>query len=316
MREIGYALSSEEHKPGNRVENAARAEQAGFGFALISDHYHPWIDQQGQSPFVWSVLGAIAQRTSKLRVGTGVTCPLMRIHPAIIAQAAATTAALFEDRFFLGLGTGENLNEHITGLRWPRVAERQEMMEEAIAIIRTLWTGEFTSFEGKHYTVDEARLYTLPENLPPIYLAADGPQAADLAAAHADGMIGTSPDKKLLSGFRKSAKRKPTYGQVTVCYARSVKEAQQLAHTWWPQTALKGNLSWEVKVPSLFESACKTLTPKEVTADIPCGPDARPFVEAIQKYADAGYEYVYLHQIGPDQSGFIEFFEEKIARRL
>jgi G6PDH family F420-dependent oxidoreductase len=309
---IGYALSSEEHPPGTLVANATRAEQAGFEFALISDHYHPWTSRQGQSAFVWSVLGAIAESTGKIRIGTGVTCPLMRIHPAILAQAAATTAALFRGRFFLGLGTGENLNEHVVGRRWPRAAERLEMMEEAIAILRQLWSGEEVSYAGRYFVVDEARIYSLPDKPPAIYMAASGPVAARLAARHADGLIGTSPEKKIVGEFRRQSKRKPTYGQVTVCYARSERAARRTAHEWWPQTGLEGDLTWEVKVPSL----CQSVTAEQVTAHMPCGPDPAPFVRAIRKYAAVGYDHIYLHQIGPDQEGFFRFFEREIAPKL
>ena len=164
MTALGYALSSEEHAPSDLVRNARLAEEAGFEFALVSDHFHPWIDRQGHSPFVWSVLGGIATATEKLEVGTGVTCPMIRIHPAIIAQAAATTAAMMPGRFFLGVGTGENLNEHILGDKWPEHEVRSEMLEESLEIIRLLWRGEQASYRGGYYTVDEARLFTLPED--------------------------------------------------------------------------------------------------------------------------------------------------------
>ena len=170
--EIGYALSSEEHAPLDLVRNASRAEEAGFAFSLISDHYHPWIDRQGQNPFVWSVIGAIAASSPSIRLGTGVTCPLIRIHPAIVAQAAATSAAMMPGRFFLGVGTGENLNEHVLGDRWPSTRERREMLEEAIEVMRLLWRGDLCSFEGKHYRVDNARLYTLPDEPIPVVVAA------------------------------------------------------------------------------------------------------------------------------------------------
>jgi G6PDH family F420-dependent oxidoreductase len=182
VTEFGYALSSEEHRPSDLVDHARRAEESGFSFALISDHYHPWIDRQGQSPFVWGVLGAIAQATERLVVGTGVTCPTIRTHPAIIAQAAATAASLMPNRFFLGVGTGENLNEHILGTGWPALDVRTEMLEEAVDVIRQLWTGDRVSHRGPYYTVQNARIYTLPERLPPIHLAASGPKAARQAA--------------------------------------------------------------------------------------------------------------------------------------
>src|SRR5919108_495182 len=172
MVELGYALSSEEHAPNDLVRYAQRAEEVGFAFALISDHFHPWLDQQGESPFVWGVIGAIAEATERLVLGTGVTCPTMRMHPALVAQAAATSAALMPERFFLGVGTGENLNEHILGERWPNADERLEMLEEAIELIRELWQGELVSWRGRYFTVDRARVYTLPEEPPPIAVAA------------------------------------------------------------------------------------------------------------------------------------------------
>jgi len=188
MTEYGYALSSEEHPPNDLVRHAQRAEAAGFTFAAISDHFHPWIDQQGQSPFVWSVLGGIAHATSTLKLGTGVTCPTFRIHPAIIAQAAATVTAMMPGRFFLGVGSGENLNEHILGDHWPPAPVRQDMLAEAIAVIRQLWEGGYQSFDGSYYTVENARIYTLPHEPPPIVVAAGGPSAATLAGELADGL--------------------------------------------------------------------------------------------------------------------------------
>src|SRR5687767_3809814 len=199
--ELGYALSSEEHGPRELVEHARAAEETGFTFALISDHFHPWVDKQGQSPFVWSVIGGIAEATEELRLGTGVTCPTIRIHPAIVAQAAATSAAMLPGRFFLGVGTGENLNEHVLGDRWPETEVRQEMLEEAVAVIRLLWQGGQQSHRGRYYTVENARLYTLPEQPTPIMVAAGGPKAAELAGRIGDGFIGTSAERELLATF-------------------------------------------------------------------------------------------------------------------
>src|SRR5919202_710374 len=218
---IGYSLSSEEHGPADLVRFARMAEEAGFAFAMISDHYHPWIDRQGQSPFVWTVLGAIANATSRLRVGTAVTCPTNRIHPAVIAQAAATTASLFEGRFFLGVGTGENLNEHSLGDRWPAASVSREMLEEAIEVMRLLWKGGLQSHSGRHYTVENARLYTLPRRPPDIYVAASGEEAAEMAARLGDGLIGVAPDADIVKRFEASGgSGKPKLGQVKVCWAR------------------------------------------------------------------------------------------------
>src|SRR5438067_7486426 len=202
--EIGYALSSEEHGPRELVAQARRAEEVGFSFALISDHFHPWTDRQGQSPFVWTVIGAIAQATGRLRLGTGVTCPLIRIHPAVIAQAAATSAAMMPGRFFLGVGTGENLNEHILGAKWPAPDERLEMLEEAVEVIRLLWQGGYQTHRGRHYTVEQARIYTLPEQLPEIAVAAAQPNAAELAGRIGDGFIGVAPERGLIEKFEQA----------------------------------------------------------------------------------------------------------------
>lgn len=316
MKSIGYALSSEEHPPPRLVEHARRAERAGFDFALVSDHYHPWTDTQGQSGFVWSVLGAIAAHTTRLRVGTGVTCPIQRIHPAIIAQAAATTAMLYGDRFFLGVGAGENLNEHVLGQRWPRIPERHERLREAVKILRRLWTGEETSFAGKHFTVDEARLYSLPRKAPPVYVAGSGPSSASLAGEIGDGYIGLAPDAALVKAFRRAGGRKPAYGQVTVCFGRSEKAARACVRKWWPQTGLAGDLSWELKTPTLIEAACRHLPEDVIVENIPCGPDPAAHVRAIRAFADAGYDHVYVHQVGPDQKGFLEFFAKQLRRKL
>jgi G6PDH family F420-dependent oxidoreductase len=315
MKSIGYALSSEEHKPSALVANAVLAEKAGFGFAMISDHYHPWTTRQGQSGFVWAVLGAIAAQTRRLRLGTGVTCPILRFHPALVAQAAATTAQLSGGRFFLGLGAGENLNEHIFGAAWPRVEERHARLREAIDIIRGLWTGKEYSHSGPYFVVDEARIYSLPDTLPDIYVAGTGASSAKLAADCADGFIGLKPDAGLLRAFRGTRGRKPAIAQLSVCWARSEKAARETVKTWWPQTGLGGDLSWELKTPALVESACEGLTDERL-ADIPCGPDPDVHLEAIRKFAKAGYEHVYIHQIGPDQKGFFRFFREKLRRKL
>jgi coenzyme F420-dependent glucose-6-phosphate dehydrogenase len=313
---LGFALSSEEHRPLDLVRYAARAEEAGFEYALVSDHFHPWIDKQGQSPFVWSVVGGIAQSTQRLRLGTGVTCPTIRIHPAIIAQAAATSAAMLPGRFFLGVGTGENLNEHVLGDRWPEAAVRLGMLEEAIEVIRLLWQGGYQSHHGRYYTVEEARIYTLPEELPPIYVAASKPNAADVAGRSGDGLISTSPDAELVEAFDSAGGAgKPKLGQVTVCFAEDEAEARRTAHEWWPNAAVKGDLSQELPLPRHFEEAAEMVTEEDVTEKIVCGPDPDPYFEQIDAYADAGFDHVYLHQVGPDQESFFRFAQEQLLPR-
>jgi len=317
MAEIGYKLSSEEHASQALVENAVRAEAAGFSFALISDHFHPWIDRQGQSPFVWGVLGAVANATERLHVGTGVTCPTIRIHPAIIAQAAATAAQLMPGRFFLGVGSGENLNEHILGDKWPPVDTRQEMLEEAVEVIRQLWQGGQQSYEGAFYVVENARVYSLPDELPPIYIAASGEKAAQLAGRIGDGLIGTSPKPETIDVFRRAGgKGKPVYGEVSVCWAASEKEARRTAHEWWPTSGMSGQLGQELALPAHFEQVVPMVTEDRVAEEVACGPDPQRHIDAIRKYIDAGYDHVCVHQVGPDQAGFIEFYEREIMPAL
>ena len=316
MVELGYSLSSEEHAPRDLVRNAVAAEEAGFGFALVSDHFHPWTDRQGQSPFVWSVIGAIAQATERLRLGTGVTCPTMRIHPAVIAQAAATSALLMPDRFFLGVGTGENLNEHVLGLRWPGPEERLEMLEEAVAVIRELWTGGLVTHRGAHYTVSQARLYSIPDEPPPVAVAAAAPQAAELAGRIGDAFISTAPDAELIEAFeRAGGEGKPRYGQLTVCWAETEREAIETAHRWWPNAALKGELGQELPLPRHFEQAAETLSPEQVAASVICGPDPERHRAAISEFEDAVYDHVFVHQVGPDQQGFLRFYERELLAR-
>ena len=317
MTEFGYALSSEEFTPNELVDNARRAEAAGFTFALISDHFHPWIDRQGHSPFVWSVIGGIAHATGALRLGTGVTCPTMRIHPAIVAHAAATAAAMMPGRFFLGVGTGENLNEHILGDHWPPSDVRREMLEEAVEVIRLLWEGGSQSYYGGYYTVENARLYTLPEEPPPIVVAASGPRAAEMAGRIGDGFVGTSADAELLDTFdRAGGKGKPRYGQVSVCYAADEAAARRTAFEYWPIAGLKGELSQELPMPAHFEQAAELVTEDQVAEAIVCGPDPERHLAKIREYADAGYDHVYVHQVGPDQEGFFEFYRREILPQL
>jgi G6PDH family F420-dependent oxidoreductase len=312
MAAIGIALSSEEHPPNDLVRYARRAEEAGFTFALVSDHYHPWIDRQGQSPFVWAVLGGIAHVTERLRVGTGVTCPTIRIHPAVIAQAGATAAAMMPGRFFLGLGTGENLNEHILGDRWPSGEIRLEMLEEAIQVLRLLWQGGYQSHRGRHYTVENARIYTLPDEPPPIVVAAAKPEAAKLAG-RTDGLISVAPQEELVHEFEQAGGHgKPRYGQVHVCWAKSEAEARRIAHEWWPNAAMEGSLTQELPLPAHFEEAAGMVTEEDVAEKTVCGPDREAHLAKIREFVAAGFDHVYVHQIGPDQDGFFDFYEREI----
>jgi G6PDH family F420-dependent oxidoreductase len=316
MVDIGYKLSSEEFGPADLVRFAVRAEQAGFGFALASDHYHPWADRQGQSPFVWTALGAIGQATTRLRVGTAVTCPTIRIHPAIIAQAAATTAALMGDRFFLGVGTGENLNEHVVGRGWPPPDVRLEMLEEAIEVIRLLWKGEESSHRGRYYTVEDARLYTLPDAPPPIMVAASRPGAAELAGRAGDAMINTEVEEDLIKAYEGAGGDGERYVELSTCWAKDERRARKTAHEVWSLAGLEGPLFTELRTPSNFEAAYEMVTEDKVAEAVTCGPDPRRHLEAIEKATKAGYTRVCVHQIGPDQMGFFDFYEREILPEL
>ena len=317
MIEFGYKLSSEEHDPKALVDNAARAEQAGFAFAAISDHFHPWTSQQGHSPFVWAVLGGIAQSTSDLKLLTGVTCPTIRTHPAIVAHAAATTALMLPGRFTLGLGTGENLNEHITGARWPSFDVRLEMLEEAIDVIRLLWSGKLESHHGTHYTVENARLYDVPESPPPVAIAASGKKALELATRVGDGLVSVAPDEEAADTFKsKAGADKPRYVEVNVCWASDAEEARRTAYEWWPVAGFKGQLMQELALPSLFEAGAEMVSPDDATETIACGPDPEEHLKEIRKFIDAGYDHVWIHQIGPDQEGFFKFYESEVLPKL
>lgn len=314
---LGYNLSSEEHPPNDLVKNARRAEEVGFDFALISDHYHPWLDRQGHSPFVWSVIGGIAHVTERLHLGTGVTCPIMRVHPAIIAQAAATAAAMMPGRFFLGVGSGENLNEHILGDPWPPAPIRLEMLEEAVEIIHELWKGEEFSHYGGYFLVEDARIYTLPEELPPIYMASSAEMSAELAGRIADGLITTAPDEEVFKNFDDGGgKGKPRYGKLDVCWAPSEEEGKEIVYQQWTNTGIKGQLTQELATPGLMEQAASMVSKEDATRHTVCGPDPEKHLEKIREYAEAGFDHIYIHQIGPNQEGFFQFYAENILPRL
>jgi coenzyme F420-dependent glucose-6-phosphate dehydrogenase len=317
MPSFGYTLSSEEHAPLDLVRHAKAAEDAGFDFLSISDHFHPWIDRQGHSGFVWSVIGGIAATTERIRLGTGVTCPTIRIHPAIIAHAAATVATMMPGRFFLGIGSGEKLNEHITGARWPEVEVRLEMMEEAVEVIRKLWKGGVQSHHGKHYTVENARIYDLPEQLPEIIVSASGPKALEVAARIGDGLWGMGPQRELTKRFDQLAgPGKPKYAQITLCWAKDEKTARKTAFEIWPNAAIKGEASQELPSPTHFEQLAGMVDEATVAEAIPSGPDPEPILEQVRTYLDAGFDHLYFHQVGPDQEGFLQFATKELLPRL
>jgi coenzyme F420-dependent glucose-6-phosphate dehydrogenase len=317
MTEFGYALSSEEHGPIDLVRNARRAEEAGFEFAMISDHFHPWTDAQGESPFVWSVIGGVAQATERLRLGTGVTCPTIRTHPAIVAHAAATSAAMMPGRFFLGVGSGENLNEHVVGERWPAPDERLAMLEEAIEVMRLLWQGGEQTHRGEFYDLEQARLYTLPEQPVEVAVAAAKSNAAELAGRVGDAFVNTAPDSEVIETFESAGGQdKPKYGQITCCWAASERDGAKTARDIWPNAALGGDLGYELPLPRHFEEVTADVTPEDLAEAIPCGPDADRWLEDIRAYEEAGYTHIYFHQVGYDQEGFFRFWSEELAPKL
>lgn len=315
MTKFGYFLSSEEHGPTAMLDFARQAEAAGFEDLLISDHYHPWTERQGQSPFVWSVIGAIAAATD-LSVTTGVTCPTVRVHPAVVAQAAATSSLLLGGRFVLGVGSGERLNEHITGQHWPPAPRRLEMLEEAVAIMRELWRGEAVTHYGTHYSVEGARIYSCPSEPPKVYVSGFGPKATELAARIGDGYVNVEPDGDAVRRYRDAGGTGPAIAGVKVCYGTDEAAARKLAHDVWASSGVPGELNQELPMPAHFEQAAEQVDEDAVAAKIPCGPDPERHAEVLRSYIEAGFDEVYVSQIGDDQGGFLRFFFDEVRPRL
>jgi G6PDH family F420-dependent oxidoreductase len=314
--QIGYKLASEAFGPNELIRQAVRAEEAGFDFAEISDHYHPWLDVQGHSPFTWTVLGAIAARTERIGLATGVTCPSIRYHPAIIAQAAATMAIISGGRFTLGAGSGERLNEHVVGRGFPSVRHRHELLREALEIIRLLWRGGYQSYDGKHLQLEDARVFDLPDELPPIAVACSGPPSVQLAAELGDGLFATEPKAELVSQFRAAGNDGPAYAEVAVAWAPDEEQAVQAAWetTRWAVTGWK--VMSELPNPVNFEAASATVTPDDIREQFAVGPDPAKHVAAVKKYADAGFDRLVLMNAGPDPDGFLDFFAKELAAPL
>jgi len=316
MTTFGYFLSAEDFPPAELLRQARMAEEAGFEALWISDHYHPWNDEQGHSAFVWSMLGALSQVTS-LPVTTAVTCPTIRIHPAVIAQAAATSSVLLDGRFTLGVGSGEALNEHIFGDAWPSADTRLAMLEEAVEVIRLLHSGGVKDHDGPFYTVENARVYTLPEQPVPIYVSGFGPKAAALAGRIGDGFCCTKPDAELVGTFRDGGGgRKPAQGGVKVCWGPDEEEAVRTVHRLWPNECLPGELAQILPTPRHFEQASTLVTPQMVAEATVCGEDVTRHVDTVREYVDAGYDEVFVGQIGPEQEGFFRFYRDQVLPAL
>jgi G6PDH family F420-dependent oxidoreductase len=314
MTRYGYFLASEEHAPQELVRQARLAEEAGFDALWISDHFHPWLDEQGQSGFVWSVIGAISQATA-LPITTAVTCPLMRQHPAIVAQAAATSALLTSGAFTLGLGTGEALNEHILGAQWPPAAERLEMLEEAVHVIRELLSGHLVTHSGPHYTVQTARLYSVPQSPPPIYISGFGEEAVKLAARLGDGYMSVQPNADFVRLYRESGGGdRPVQGGLKVCWGASADQARKTVHRLWPTDEIPGEAAQLLPLPRHFGQLAELISEDMITA--PCGPDPQVHIQGIRAFADAGFDEVFIGQVGQESDGFFEFYARHVLPRL
>jgi G6PDH family F420-dependent oxidoreductase len=307
MTAFGYFLSTEEYTPQELLEQAALAEEAGFDALWISDHFHPWNDEQGQSAFVWSVIGALS-RVCRLPVMTAVTCPTMRISPVIVAQAAATSAVLHDGRFRLGVGSGEALNENIHGQAWPGAEVRLEMLEEAVEVMRRLWTGEVVDHHGTYYTIDNARIYTLPERPPEVWVSGFGPQATRLAGRIGDGYVTTSPDQELLDLFRSTSGGKPAAAGLKAAWAPTEEEGVEHAHRLWRTSGVPGELAQVLPTPRHFEQAAKLVTPDMTRDSLVCGPDVERHVASYAPYLEAGFDEVYVAAIGPHYRDMISRF--------
>jgi G6PDH family F420-dependent oxidoreductase len=315
MPTFGCFLSAEENGPRALVEQAQMAERAGLETVSISDHFHPWMDSQDESPFVWSVIGGIAATTS-LTVTTAVTCPILRIHPVILAQAAATSSEMLGGRFRLGVGTGERLNEHVLGQHWPPATDRREMLAEAVDVMRELWAGEMVTRHGRHYTVENARIYTRPRGDLPVLVSAFGTEAAKLAADLGDGIVTTSPDDDTLTAYADAGGRGPRIATVKVCWGPDEDEAKRTAHRLWASSGVPGEASQELATPRHFEEAAELVTADSLAEKIPCGPDPDRHAAAIGDYVRAGFDEIHIGQIGDDHEGFFKFLVDDLLPRL
>jgi G6PDH family F420-dependent oxidoreductase len=301
VTQIGYTMMGEQAGPQQLVRDVALAEQAGFDFAVISDHYSPWLDSQGHSPYAWSVLGAAAQATHSIPLMTYVTCPIRRYHPAVVAQKAATMQLLSGGRFTLGLGAGENLNEHIIGGQWPLAGVRHDMLEEAVEIIRALWEGGTVTYRGKHFDVESAKMWDLPDTPPPIGIAVSGPESCQLAGQHADAMIGVEPRAELGQMFDQAGgSGKPRIGQIALSYDPDQQTAVKRAMDQFRWFTGSWKVNAELPEPASFDAASRTVRDEDVTAQMPCGPDLATHIAGIRSFEDAGYTHIALVQVGGD----------------
>lgn len=304
MTEFGYTAMCEQTPVRQLVDDITAAEQAGFDFAVMSDHYFPWLEEQGHSGYAWSVLGAAAQATSQIPLMTFVTCPTFRYHPAVVAQKAATMGVLSGGRFTLGLGAGENLNEHVAGHGWPMTRVRHERLRESVRIIRDLFGGGYVNFSGRHFTVERAKLFDLPDVPVKIGIAASGAESVGLAAELGDCLITAEPDPDLVNSFSGAGgNNKPKFTQVPVCYDADESVATERAHRLWRWAASDWPVMAELPDPRSFDAASASVTADDVAATVPCGPEVDRHIEAVRKAVDGGYTHVALVQIGAESQG-------------
>jgi G6PDH family F420-dependent oxidoreductase len=318
MTRFGFSLMCELHHPNELVEQARRAEAAGFDFVTISDHYHPWLYSHDHSPYAWSVLGALAAVTERIELISLVTCPTVRYHPAIVAQKAATIGAMSGGRFQLGLGAGENLNEHVVGHGWPPAATRHEMLAEAIEIIGELWQGDYVTRHGDHYDVEDARIFTLPDEPVPLHVAVSGSESIALAAEYADGIVAVQPDKALVDEWRERSGKPegPVIGQVGLSVMDDADEALRVAHDRLRFMVPGWKVMAELPNPINFEAATATVRPDDVAENVPCGPDPEPILQTIGEWAAAGFTHVALMQAPADQEPFFKLWESELRPAL
>ena len=306
MTRFGYTLMTEQSGPRELVRYAVGAEQAGFDFEVSSDHYSPWLTEQGHAPYAWTVLGAVAQATERVGLMTYVTCPTIRYHPAIVAQKAATLGLLSEGRFTLGLGSGENLNEHTVGLGWPAVETRQDMLEEAVEIIRALFEGELVTYRGEHFDVDSARLWDLPEEQVRIALAVSGDRSIDRFAPLADDLVAVEPKGDIIEewnaveGADKIGEGARAIGQIPISWDPDEQTAVERAHEQFRWFAGGWKVNADLPTTSGFAGATQFVRPEDVAESIPCGPDLDKIVEQVSAFWEAGFTDVALVQIGGD----------------
>jgi G6PDH family F420-dependent oxidoreductase len=314
--QVGYKIATEAFTPTQVVEQTIAAEEAGFDFVELSDHFHPWLEEQGHSGFTWSMLGAMAARTERIGLATGVTCPMIRYHPAVIAQAAATVQLLSGNRFTLGIGSGERLNEHVVGGGWPAVRIRHHMLREALEIINLLWQGGYQSYEGKYLTLEDARIWDLPDQLPVIAVASGGPSASRLAAEYGGGLFATEPKSELIEEYVQHGGAGPRYAEVPMSWAESEDAAVQAALqtsrwalTGWPVMS-------ELPNPVNFDAASGSVDEADIRGQFSVGPDLDVHLQQVQPYVDAGFDHLVLQNTGPDPDGFLAVCKGELIERV